>query len=203
MLEAILNNQNMRYALRQVEANKGAGGCDDMQADELRNYLDTHWRALKESIKAGNYRPSPVRKVEIPKAGGGKRMLGIPTVIDRLIQQAIAQWLTPKCDGEFSEYSYGFRPGRKAHQAVMQAQKFLDEGRTWIVELDLEKFFDKVNHDKMMSLLEKKIEDKATLGLIRQYLQSGIMEGGDNKSPNRGNAARQSVKPAVVQHPAT
>ena len=149
-----------------------------MQTDELRHYIATHWDELKASITTGSYSPSPVKKVEIPKAGGGKRMLGIPTVTDRLIQQAISQWLSPKYEGEFSDYSYGFRPNRNAHQAVRQAQKFLNEGKAWVVEIDLEKFFDKVNHDKLMSLLEKKISDKRTLRLMRQYLKSGIMEGG-------------------------
>jgi RNA-directed DNA polymerase len=178
MLEEILSGQNVYKALKQVQANKGSGGIDNMQTEELPEYMSMHWRKLKASIIAGSYKPSPVKKVEIPKPGGGKRMLGIPTVLDRVIQQAIAQWLSPKCDGEFCEHSYGFRLKRNAHQAVYQAQQFLNEGRTWIVESDLEKFFDKVNHDKLMSLIEKKTGDKRTLRLIRQYLQSGIMEGG-------------------------
>lgn len=178
MLEEILNVQNIYKSLARVTSNKGAGGIDNMQTDELRHYIATHWDELKASITTGSYSPSPVKKVEIPKAGGGKRMLGIPTVTDRLIQQAISQWLSPKYEGEFSDYSYGFRPNRNAHQAVRQAQKFLNEGKAWVVEIDLEKFFDKVNHDKLMSLLEKKISDKRTLRLMRQYLKSGIMEGG-------------------------
>ena len=178
MLEEILRIQNVYKALERVESNKGAGGIDKMQTDELRQYISTHWDELKASITTGSYCPSSVRKVEIPKAGGGKRMLGIPTVTDRFLQQAIHQWLSPQYEGEFSEYSYGFRPNRNAHQAVLQAQKFLNEGKTWIVEIDLEKFFDKVNHDKLMSLLERKIDDKRILQLIRQYLRSGIMEGG-------------------------
>lgn len=178
MLEEILNIQNVHKALERVTSNKGAGGIDNMQVGELRQHISTHWDELKISIISGSYSPSPVRKVEIPKAGGGKRMLGIPTVSDRFLQQAIHQWLSPQWDGEFSEYSYGFRPNRNAHQAVFQAQKFLNEGKAWIVEIDLEKFFDKVNHDKLMSLVEKKISDKRTLRLIRQYLRSGIMEGG-------------------------
>ena len=178
MLEEILNVQNIYKSLARVTSNKGAGGIDNMQTDELRHYIATHWDELKASITTGSYCPSPVKKVEIPKAGGGKRMLGIPTVTDRLIQQAISQWLSPKYEGEFSEYSYGFRPNRNAHQAVRQAQKFLNAGKSWIVEIDLEQFFDKVNHDKLMSLLERKIDDKRTLRLLRQYLKSGIMEGG-------------------------
>ena len=178
MLEEILNVQNIYKSLARVTSNKGAAGIDNMQTDELRHSISTHWQELKASITTGSYSPSPVKKVEIPKAGGGKRMLGIPTVTDRLIQQAISQWLSPKYEGEFSEYSYGFRPNRNAHQAVRQAQKFLNAGKTWVVEIDLEQFFDKVNHDKLMSLLERKIDDKRTLRLLRQYLKSGIMEGG-------------------------
>lgn len=178
MLEEILNIQNVYKALERVTSNKGAGGIDNMQTEELRQHISTHWDELKASIISGSYRPSPVRKVEIPKSGGGKRMLGIPTVTDRFLQQAIHQWLNPQYDEEFSENSYGFRPNRNAHQAVYQAQKFLNEGKIWIVEIDLEKFFDKVNHDKLMSLVEKKVSDKRTLRLIRQYLVSGIMEGG-------------------------
>lgn len=178
MLEEILNVQNIYKSLARVTSNKGAAGIDNMQTDELRHSISTHWQELKASITTGSYSPSPVKKVEIPKAGGGKRMLGIPTVTDRLIQQAISQWLSPKYEGEFSDYSYGFRPNRNAHQAVRQAQKFLNEGKAWVVEIDLEKFFDKVNHDKLMSLLERKIDDKRTLRLLRQYLKSGIMEGG-------------------------
>lgn len=178
MLEEILDIRNVQRAFRQVTANKGAGGIDGMQTDELRDYLNTNWQALRANILSGNYRPSAVRKVEIPKAGGGRRMLGIPTVIDRLIQQAISQWLSPKYEGDFSSSSYGFRPNRNAHQAVLKAQDYLNSGYTWIVELDLDKFFDRVNHDKLMNLLSEKLKDKRTLKLIRAYLSSGMMENG-------------------------
>jgi len=178
MLEEILNIRNVEKAFKQVTANKGSGGIDGMQTDELRDYLDANWQTLKTNILEGNYRPQAVRKVEIPKPQGGPRMLGIPTVKDRLLQQAIAQWLSPKYEEEFSNYSYGFREGRNAHQAVRQAQQNLNEGYEWIIELDLEKFFDRVNHDKLMGLLAKRIGDKLTLKLIRSYLNSGIMEGG-------------------------
>jgi RNA-directed DNA polymerase len=178
MLEEILDYRNVQKAMKQVISNHGAGGIDGMQTDELRDYLEAGWPLLKQSILEGSYRPQPVRKVEIPKPQGGMRMLGIPTVLDRLFQQAISQWLSPKYEPEFSAYSYGFREGRNAHQAVLQAKKYLDEGKEWIIELDLEKFFDRVNHDKLMGLLAKRIEDKRTLKLIRSYLNSGIMEGG-------------------------
>ena len=149
-----------------------------MQTDELRDYLNTNYQQLRKEVITGIYKPSPVEKVEIPKAQGGVRMLGIPTVIDRMFQQAISRWLNQFYEPYFSAFSYGFRPNRSAHQAVLQAQTFLNEGKTYVIELDLEKFFDKVNHDKLMSLLMRKITDKATLRLIRQYLRSGIMEGG-------------------------
>lgn len=178
MLEEILDIRNVQKAFKQVTANKGAGGIDGMQTDELRDYLNTHWQTLRTNILQGSYHPQAVRKVEIRKDSGGMRELGIPTVIDRLLQQAISQWLSPKYEGDFSSHSYGFRPKRNAHQAVAQAQINLNEGYTWIVELDLEKFFDKVNHDKLMSLLSLKIPDKRTLKLIRSYLSSGIMEKG-------------------------
>jgi len=178
MLEEILDMRNVQKAFKQVTANKGAGGIDGMQTDELRDYLNANWQTLRNSILEGNYCPQAVRKVEISKEQGGTRMLGIPTVTDRLLQQAIAQWLSPKWEEEFSNYSYGFREGRSAHQAVMQGQTNLNEGYEWVIELDLEKFFDRVNHDKLMGLLAKKITDKRTLKLLRSYLNSGIMEDG-------------------------
>jgi RNA-directed DNA polymerase len=178
MLEEILDYRNITKALKQVISNKGAGGVDDMQTDELRDYLEANWVPLKQSILEGSYRPGAVRKVEIPKPHGGTRLLGIPCVLDRLLQQAIHQWLSPQYEPEFSANSYGFREGRNAHQAVLQAKKYLEEGKVWVIELDLEKFFDRVNHDKLMGMLAKRIEDKRTLKLIRSYLNSGIMEGG-------------------------
>lgn len=178
MLEEILDMRNVEKAFKRVTANKGVGGIDGMQTDELRDYLNANWQTLRTNILEGNYRPRPVRKVEIPKSEGGTRMLGIPTVTDRLLQQAIAQWLSPKYEEEFSNHSYGFREGRNAHQAVLQAQINLNEGYEWVIELDLEKFFDRVNHDKLMGLLAKKVTDKQTLKLLRSYLNSGIMEDG-------------------------
>lgn len=178
MLEEILDYRNITKALQRVIGNKGAGGVDGMQTDELREWLEANWMKLKQSILEGSYRPSPVRKAEIPKPSGGTRLLGIPTVVDRLLGQAIHQWLIGQYEAGFSENSYGFREGRNAHQAVERAKKYLEEGKVWVVEMDLDKFFDRVNHDKLMGLLAKRIGDKRTLKLIRSYLNSGIMEGG-------------------------
>ncbi len=178
MLEKILNSRNIERALRAVERNKGSGGLDDMQSDELRPFVNAHRRELVNRLLEGKYEPSPVRKVEIPKETGGVRMLGIPTVVDRMIQQAIHLRLSPMYEVDFEEHSYGFRPGKNAHQAVGTAQGYLNAGYHWIIELDLEKFFDKVNHQKLMHLLSLKVKDKRTLLLINAYLKSGIMEGG-------------------------
>ena len=178
MLEAIMDRRNIEKSLLQVERKKGVGGVDGMQTDVLRDYLNTHYQQLRKEVVTGIYEPSPVKKVEIPKPQGGVRMLGIPTVIDRLVQQSISRWLGQFYEPNFSAHSYGFRPNKNSHQAVLQAQAFLNEGKTYVIELDLEKFFDKVNHDKLISLLMRKVADKATLRLIRQYLRSGIMEDG-------------------------
>lgn len=197
MLEEILDIRNVEKALKQVTANKGAGGIDGMQTDELRDYLNTNWQALRTTILGGSYKPQAVRKVEIPKAQGGTRMLGIPTVIDRLLQQAIAQWLSYRYEPEFCVYSYGFREKHNAHQAVLQAQQNLNEGYEWVVELDLEKFFDKVQHDRLMSTLAKKITDKRTLKLIRSYLTSGIMEGGVCSPRTEGTPQGSPLSPLL------
>jgi RNA-directed DNA polymerase len=178
MLEQILDRRNIEKALEQVMRNKGAGGMDGMATDELRGYLHANWQSLRIKILEGSYIPSPVRKVEIPKPQGGKRMLGIPTVLDRLLQQAISQVLIPKYEELFSTHSYGFRPNKSAHQAVLQAQSYLNDGKVWVLEIDLEKFFDKVNHDRLMSMLSRTITDKGLLKLIRAYLTSGILEDG-------------------------
>lgn len=178
MLERIIDRKNLEKALESVERNRGAAGIDNVQSDELRQFLYTHYQSLRQQILEGTYKPKPVRKVEIPKAQGGVRMLGIPTVTDRMLQQAIHQVLSPIYEEQFDKNSFGFRPGKNAHQAVLTAQGYINAGYDWIVELDLEKFFDKVNHQKLMSLLSKTVQDKRTLKLINAYLRSGIMEGG-------------------------
>ena len=177
-MEAILGRENMMAALRRVEANKGAAGADGMPVEELRAYLVANWPHIKEDLLAGRYRPAPVRGVEIPKPGGGKRLLGIPTVLDRLIQQAMHQVLMPLFDPGFSGSSYGFRPGRSAHQAVLAARSHMAAGRRWVVDIDLEKFFDRVNHDVLMARVARKVADKRVLRLIRRYLQAGLLLDG-------------------------
>ena len=179
LMEAVVERENMWRALKQVERNRGAAGVDKMTVEQLRAYLREHWLRIKEELLAGDYQPQPVLKVEIPKPGGkGMRMLGIPTVVDRLIQQAIHQVLSLLFEPSFSESSYGFRPNRSAQQAVLKAREYVREGRRWVVDIDLEKFFDRVNHDVLMSRLARRIKDQRVLRLIRRYLQAGMMSGG-------------------------
>ncbi|MBK7454592.1 MAG: group II intron reverse transcriptase/maturase [Anaerolineales bacterium] len=187
--EAVFERENMQTALKRVESNKGAAGIDGMKVEDLRDYLKAHWQEVRETLESGKYRPSPVRRVEIPKPDGGVRQLGIPTVIDRMIQQAIAQVLSPMFEEIFSTHSYGFRP-RSAHQAVEQSQEYIREGYDWVVDIDLEKFFDRVNHDMLTPALHqtqcgasvarvaREVKDKRVLKLIRAYLNSGVMVNG-------------------------
>jgi RNA-directed DNA polymerase len=179
LMEEVCERENLRVALRQVKANKGSAGTDRMTVGQLSDYLKQHWPAIREQLLSGTYEPQPVRRVEIPKPdGGGVRKLGIPSVLDRFIQQAVMQVLQRRWDRTFSDYSYGFRPGRSAHQAVAQAQQYIAEGYGWCFDLDLEKFFDRVNHDKLMGQIAKRVEDKRLLKLIRAFLNAGVMENG-------------------------
>lgn len=178
LMEKIVSRGNMMAAYTRVMRNKGAPGVDDMPVTALKGYLQEEWPRIREELLAGRYHPQPVRKVEIPKPGGGTRMLGIPTVLDRLIQQAVHQVLSPLFDPGFSESSYGFRPGRSAHQAVKAAQRHVEDGLRWVVDIDLEKFFDRVHHDTLMSLVKRKVADREVLSLIDRYLKAGILEGG-------------------------
>ncbi|WP_096552415.1 group II intron reverse transcriptase/maturase [Ureibacillus thermosphaericus] len=178
LLNQILSRENMLQALKRVEQNKGSHGVDMMPVQNLRQHIVENWLSIKEAILKGTYEPMPVRRVEIPKPDGGVRLLGIPTVTDRLIQQAIAQVLSKVYDPTFSENSYGFRPNRSAHDAVRKAKEYIRDGHRWVVDMDLEKFFDKVNHDRLMGTLAKRIQDKPLLKLIRKYLQSGVMING-------------------------
>ncbi|ATY83925.1 group II intron reverse transcriptase/maturase [Kyrpidia spormannii] len=177
-MEKVVARQNMLAALKRVEQNKGAPGVDGIPTENLREQIRAEWPRIREELLTGIYRPQPVRRVEIPKPGGGKRMLGIPTVMDRLIQQALLQVLTPIFDPQFSEASYGFRPGRRAHEAVKKARQYVEEGYEWAVDMDLEKFFDRVNHDILMARVARRVTDKRVLKVIRRYLQAGIMVNG-------------------------
>jgi len=178
LMEEVCERENLKEALRRVKRNKGSAGVDGMTVGGITDYLKQHWPAIREQLLNGTYEPRPVRRVEIPKPDGGVRKLGIPTVLDRLIQQAVMQVLQRQWDPTFSESSYGFRPGRSAQQAVAQAQKHIAEGHGWCVDFDLEKFFDRVNHDKLMGQIAKRIEDRRLLKLIRAFLNAGVMENG-------------------------
>ena len=178
LMEEVCERENRRAALKRVRANQGSPGIDGMTVDELPEYLEQHWPAIREQLLSGTYEPKPVLRVEIDKPDGGVRKLGIPTVLDRLVQQAVQQVLQKQWDPTFSEHSYGFRPGRSAKQAVAQAQRYIAEGYGWCVDFDLEKFFDRVNHDKLMGAIAKRVEDKRLMKLIRAFLNAGVMEGG-------------------------
>lgn len=178
MMDRVLSRENLIHALRRVERNKGSHGVDGMPVQNLRRHVTEHWATLQREIQGGTYQPHPVRRVKIPKPNGGKRKLGIPTVIDRFIQQAIAQILTQEYDPTFSQHSYGFRPNKRGHDAVREARKYISQGYRWVVDMDLENFFDKVNHDRLMRILSKRVKDPNVLRLIRRYLQAGIMENG-------------------------
>jgi RNA-directed DNA polymerase len=178
LIEEVCEQENLKEALQRVKANKGSAGVDGMTIGAITDYLKQHWPAIRVRLLNGTYEPMPVRRVEIPKPDGGMRKLGIPTVLDRFIQQAVLQVLQRRWDRTFSQHSYGFRPGRSAHHAVAQAQQYIAEGYGWVIDLDLEKFFDRVNHDKLMGRIAQRVDDKRLLKLIRAFLDAGVMENG-------------------------
>src|ERR1051325_401423 len=191
LMEEVCERENCKQALARVKANKGSAGIDGMTVLQLPEHLKQHWPVIREQLLNGTYKPQPVKRVEIPKPDGGVRKLGIPIVLDRFIQQAVMQVLQRRWDRTFSEHSYGFRPGRSAHQAVAQAQQYIAEGYRWVVDLDLEKFFDRVNHDKLMAKIAERVSDKRLLRLIRTFLRAGVMEDGlvspvDEGTPHGG-----------------
>ena len=198
LLEEMLKLENMMAALKRVEQNKGAAGVDKVDVKSLRPYLREHWPRIREELLEGTYKPQPVRRVEIPKSDGGVRLLGIPTLVDRLIQQGLAQVLTPIFDPKFSSSSYGFRPNRSTHQAVKQARQYIEEGYRYVVDVDLEKFFDRVNHDILMARVALKVNDKRILRLIRAYLNAGIMVNGVYVRSDEGTPQGGPLSPLLA-----
>ena len=197
MLEKILSNENVEKAYKRVYANKGAGGVDGVTTKELEEYMRVNWRSIKEQIRARTYKPQPVLRVDIPKPNGGVRKLGIPTVIDRVIEQAITQVLTPIFDPMFSENSYGFRPNRRCEQAIIKLLEYFNDGYLWIVDIDLEKFFDNVPQDKLMSFVGRIIHDGDTESLIRKYLKAGVMNKGKYESTEIGTPQGGNLSPLL------
>ena len=198
LLKQALARENLALAWKRVKANRGSAGVDGLSIDDTADYLKTQWPQIRAELFAERYRPQPVRRVQIPKSNGGMRELGIPTVTDRLIQQALLQVLQPRIDPTFSEHSYGFRPGRRAHDAVLQAQRHVQDGYRVVVDVDLEKFFDRVNHDVLMHRLSKRIKDKAVLRLIRRYLQAGIMHNGVAMERYEGTPQGGPISPLLA-----
>ena len=197
-MEQVLLRHNMIRAYKRVKSNGGAPGIDGMTVEDLMPYLHKHWVGIKEDLLQDRYRPQPVRRVEIPKPNGGVRLLGVPTAVDRLIQQALLQVLTPLIAPEFADESYGFRPGRSAHDAARVARAHMDEGHQWVVDMDLEKFFDRVNHDVLMSRVARRIRDQRVLRLIRKYLQSGVMSNGVVVSTEEGTPQGGPLSPLLA-----
>ena len=197
LMEKILDRDNLNLAYLQVKRNKGSHGVDKMTTDDLMPYLKEHGNELVQRIREGKYKPQPVRRVEIPKPNGGKRMLGIPSVVDRMIQQAIAQVIAPCFEEVFSDSSFGFRPGRSTHDALRRAKEYIEEGHEWVVDLDLEKFFDRVNHDMLMARVARIIKDKAVLKLIRKYLNSGVLINGMIMVSDEGTPQGGPISPLL------
>ena len=198
LMELAVERRNCLAALKRVKANKGSPGIDGMTVEELPAHLKANWLHIRENLLAGRYQPQPVRRVAIPKPGGGERELGIQTVLDRFIQQLLLQVLQPRFDPTFSDASYGFRPGRRAHDAVRRAQGYVQEGRRFVVDVDLEKFFDRVNHDVLMGRLERRIADKRMLGLIRHYLSAGMLAGGITSERHEGTPQGGPLSPLLA-----
>jgi group II intron reverse transcriptase/maturase len=198
LMERVVEGGNLRRALKRVQQNKGSPGVDGRTVEELPDELRRHWSGVREQLLTGRYQPSAVKRVEIPKPGGGKRLLGIPTVLDRFIQQAVLQVLQQAIDPTFSESSYGFRPGRRAHDAVCQAQRYVQSGRRWVVDVDLEQFFDRVNHDVLMGLVAKRIADPRIRTLIRRYLEAGIMVTGVVMDRHEGTPQGGPLSPLLA-----
>ncbi|GMX63357.1 group II intron reverse transcriptase/maturase [Paenibacillus elgii] len=198
LLERMLEGENLRLAYKRVIQNGGAPGVDGVTVAELQAYLKTHWESVKAKLHTGTYRPMPVKRVEIPKPGGGVRLLGIPTVMDRLLQQALLQVMNPIFDAHFSWYSYGFRQGKRAHDAVKQAQAHIRSGLRWVVDMDLEKFLDRVNHDMLMARVAQRVMDKRVLKLIRAYLSAGVMVGGVCQKTEEGTPQGGPLSPLLA-----
>jgi len=197
LFERIIDRNNLNQAFKKVRANKGSHGVDGMKADELLQYLKENGASLRQSLLEGSYKPNPVRRVEIPKPDGKKRPLGIPTAVDRVIQQAIAQVLNPIFEEKFSDNSYGFRPNRSAHQAIRKCKEYMDKGYKWAVDIDLEKYFDTVNHDKLIGLVYKEVKDVRVIALIRKYLQAGVMERGVFNASQKGVPQGGNLSPLL------
>lgn len=197
LIDEILSRDNMMLALKKVKANKGAGGVDGIGVDEIDDYLKEHWPSIRERILKRRYKPQPVLRVEIPKPGGGVRNLGIPTVVDRVIEQAIVQVITPIVEPHFSDYSYGFRPGRNAQQAVVKLLEYFNDGHLYVVDIDLEKFFDNVPQDKLMYLVGKIIKDPDTESLISKYLKAGVMVKGEYEETPTGTPQGGNLSPIL------
>lgn len=196
-MEEVLSRENMARALKRVKANKGAAGVDEMTVGDLEPYLKAEWSRLRKELLEGTYKPTAVLRVMIPKSDGGERLLGIPTVVDRLIQQAVHQAISPLFEKDFSASSYGYRPGKSAQEAVEQARQYVAHGRRWVVDIDLEKFFDRVNHDILMDRVERKVKDERITKLIRRYLQAGVMEGGLTTASTEGTPQGGPLSPLL------